>query len=180
MRRAPYRPTARLLLSALALPVLFGCSEMATDLGMRSSQPATIEAEVEKIEPVTQTGRPAAVLHVHMRKSYQNACKYGMTLTNNLPFKVTNLTFRLTAYVRGDVPFETLTRNFYQVRPGERQYREMTFQQVTCDEIDRIEVSDPGRCTLGELNPFTAEAGDCAKFTDVADSRLVDMVKKQR
>jgi hypothetical protein len=56
----------------------------------------------------------------------------------------------------------------------------MTFQQVTCDEIDRIEVSDPGRCTLGELNPFTAEAGDCAKFTDVADSRLVNMVKKQR
>ena len=131
--------------------MLFDCSAMATDLEMRSSQPATIEAEVEKIEPVTQTGRPAAVLHVHS-----------------------------TAYVRGDVPFETLTRNFYQFRPGEQRYREMTFQQVTCDEIDRIEVSDPGRCTLEELNPFTAEAGDCAKFTDVANSRLVNMVKKQR
>ena len=46
--------------------MLFGSSEMATDLGMGSSQPASIEAEVEKIEPVTQTSRPAAVLHVHM------------------------------------------------------------------------------------------------------------------
>lgn len=150
-----------------------GCSDMATDIGLDAKTPATIRAEVERVEPVTKTGRAAAVLSVHMRKSYQDACKYGMTLTNNLPFKITNLTYRFTAYINGGVPYDTQSKNFYEIRPTERQYREMTFQQVSCDQIERIVVSDPGRCAMGELNRFTADPGDCRKFTDVADSRLV-------
>jgi len=165
--------------TAALLSCVTGCSEMATDLGIKSSAPATIAPKVEKVDPVTKTGRAAAVLNVHMRKSYKDACKYGMTLTNNLPFKITNLTFRLTAIINGNVPFDTQNKNFYEIPPGEQQYREMTFQGVTCEEIDRIEVTDPGRCALAELNRFNAEPGDCYKFSDVADSRLVKVVKKK-
>lgn len=163
------------------LPLLFmgGCADMATDMGIANSGPATIAPKVEKTEPVTTTGRPVAVLNVHMRKSYPDACKYGMTLTNNLPYKITNLTFRLTAFVNGTVPFDTQNKNFYELRPGEQQYREMTFQGVTCQQIDRIEISDPGRCALGELNRFNADPGACSKFSEIAPSRLVNVVKKR-
>ncbi len=175
------RSSARLAAIGAATSILAvaGCADLATDLGAKSSAPATIAPKVEKVTPVTKTGRAAAVLSVHMRKSYQNACKYGMTLTNNLPFKITNLTLRMTAVINGNVPFETQNKNFYELPPGEQQYREMTFQGVTCGEIDRIEVSDPGRCALGDLNRFNAEPGDCQKFSDVADSRLVKVVKKK-
>jgi len=155
------KPFLTVIGTAALLSSVTGCSEMATDLGVKSSTPATIAPKVEKVDPVTKTGRAAAVLSVHMRKSYQDACKYGMTLTNNLPFKITNLTFRLTAIINGNVPFDTQNKNFYEIPPGEQQYREMTFQGVTCEEIDRIEVRDPGRCALAELNRFNAAPGDC-------------------
>jgi len=162
------------ILSAVLVSVLSaGCSEMAADIGMESSAPATIQAQVERSEPVRKTGRPAAVLSVHLRKSYENACKYGMTLTNDLPFKITNLTFRFTAYIKGGVPYDTQNKNFYELRPTESQYRELTFQGVSCSEIERIAVSDPGRCAMGKLNRFTAEAGDCRKFSDIASTSLV-------
>lgn len=176
----PYPTRAMGMGALLSVLLLAGCSDMATDIGIKSNTPATIQAEVDRVDLVTKTGRAAAVLHVHMRKSYANACKFGMTLTNNLPFKITNLTFRMTAIIDGNVPFDTQNKNFYGIRPGEKQYREVTFQQVRCDEIDRIEVTDPGRCALGELNRFTAEAGDCLKFSDVASSPLVSVVKKTR
>jgi hypothetical protein len=171
-------PSIAAVVAVLISGGLAGCADMATDLGLDGKAQATIEADVERVPVVSQSGRSAAVLSVHMRKSFKDACKYGMTLTNNLPFKVTNLTFRMTAMVNGNVPFDTQNKNFYEIRPGEQQYREITFQGVACAEIDRIEVSDPGRCALGDLNRFTAEPGDCAKFSDVAESRLVNMVKK--
>jgi hypothetical protein len=165
------------VLSALALA---GCSDVATDMGLGTKGPATIEAKVERTDPVTKTGRAAAVLSLHMRKSYTDACKLGLTLTNNLPFKVTNITYRITAMVDGNVPFDTQNKNFYELRPGEGQYRELTFQQVKCERIQRLEVADPGRCTLADLNQFNSNAGDCRKYTDLAQGRLVPMEWSKR
>jgi hypothetical protein len=148
-------------------------------MGMKSKTPSTIAADTRRLPPVTSTGRPAAVMSVHMRKSFQNACKFGVTLTNDLPYKVTDLTFRLTAVIKGNVPFDTQTKSFSQLRPSDQQYREITFQGVECDEIDRIEVSDPGRCTVDTLNRFNSNAGDCAKFSDMASGGVVSVVKKK-
>ena len=146
-------------------------------MGIKSKTPATIQADLERQPPVTSSGRAAAVLSLHTRKSFANACKYGLTLTNNLPFKITDLSFRVTAIIDGNVPFDSQTKNFSQMRPSEQQYREITFQGVTCNQIKRIEVADPGRCTLDTLNRFNANPGDCAKFSDLATSRLVNIVK---
>lgn len=101
------------------------------------------------------------------------------TLTNNLPHKITNFSYRVTAYVNGTVLHSQVTRHFFELKPTEQQYRDMTFHQITCDQIDRLEISDPGRCSVGKLNRFSAEPGDCAKFTDVAPSSLVNVVKKR-
>jgi hypothetical protein len=136
--------------------------------------------KVDRREPVTQSGRPAAVLSVNMRKSYPDACKYGMTLTNNLAFQITALSYRFTAIIDGDVPFDTQNKSFNEVRPGQHQYRELTFQHVPCDRINRLAVSDPGRCNMGELNRFNAEPGDCAKFSDLASGGVVNLEWKRK
>lgn len=174
-------PGRGLVLGAcVALLAVAGCGDIATDVGLRPSTPPTVAPDVQRVEPVTQSGRPAAVLSVHMRKAYQDACKFGLTMTNNLPFKITALTYRITAIVNGDVPYDTQNKSFNEVRPGERQYRELTFQRVRCDEIDRLELTDPGRCNLSDLNRFNAGPGDCAKFSDVPRSPVVTVVWKQK
>jgi hypothetical protein len=166
-------------LAALALLlVVGGCADMATDLGLERKTPATIAADARNDPAVTTVGRPVAVLSIHTRKAYPNACKYGMTLTNNLPYKITTLSFRLTAVVAGDAPFDTQTKDFSQLGPGEQDYREMTFQGVKCSQITRIEVTDPGRCTMDKLNRFNSSPGDCARFTEVTGGSLVSVVKK--
>jgi hypothetical protein len=167
-------------LGGLTLAVVLltaGCADMATDLGIKSGAPATIQADIKRTKPVTQSGRPAAVLSIHSRKSFQNACQYGMTVTNNLPYKIVSLSFRIAAIIDGDVAFDAQTKEFSQFRPSEQLYREITFQGVTCDRIKRLEVSDPGRCTLETLNRFNSSPGDCAKFSDIANSSLVSVVK---
>jgi hypothetical protein len=133
---------------------------------------------VEHSDPSTRSGREAAVVNVNMRTSYQDACKYGVTLTNNLPYKITNISIRFAAYLKNGVQYDEITRNFFEVKPTEHQFREITFGQITCPKIDHIEVLDPGRCAMGKLTRFSAQPGDCGKYVDVAPSPYVRMYKK--
>jgi hypothetical protein len=170
--------TGGLMLAAALLTA--GCADMATDLGIMSKAPPATPVDQKRQPPVTQSGRPAAVLSVHNRRSFPDACQYGITVTNNLPFKITSLSFRISAIINGDVAFDTQTKEFSQFRPSEQLYREITFQGVKCDQIRRLEVSDPGRCTLDTLNRFNTRPGDCAKFSDLAQSSLVSVVKTNK
>jgi hypothetical protein len=133
--------------------------------------------KVTRAKPVTDTGRKAVVLSLHMRKAYPNACMLGITVTNNLDERVMNISVRLGATIRGDVVYDAIARNFTNLRPTESQYREVTYTNIRCEEIDHITVTDPGRCAIGEVNRFTAAPGDCAKFIDVPSSPLMDMRK---
>lgn len=133
--------------------------------------------KITRAKPVIDTGRKALVMSLSLRKAYPDACMLGITVTNNLDLLVTNISVRLSAYIRGDVLYEPITRNFSAIKPTESQYRELTFMQIRCDEIAYITVTDPGRCAIGDMNRFTAQPGDCAKFFDVPPSPLMDMRK---
>ncbi len=177
------RPLNAAVLGGLTLATLLlvaGCADMATDIGLWSKARPAPPAKEDRTPPVTSTGRAAAVVSVHMRKSYENACKYGITLTNNLPFKIADLSFRFTALIGGGVPFDSQTKSFSELRPSEDQYREMIFQGVRCDQILALEVTDPGRCTLDTLNRFNSPAGACAKYSDIAASSLIKVTKKDK
>jgi len=149
--------------------------------GFREPPPNPNAPKITRSDVVTTTGRKAVVLSVHLKKEFPDACMLGMTLTNNMDIKVTNLSVRLTAYIRGDVKYDAITRNFTAVKPTEKQYRDLTFIQIQCSEIDFIGVTDPGRCAIGaEMNRFTAAPGDCAKFVDVAPSPLITIRKTEQ
>jgi len=164
--------TYRLLLFVIAAGALSACASNEPIVNPNAPK-------LTKVAPVTDTGRQAAVFSVNVRKSFPDACLFGITLTNNLPYKITNLSYRVAAYINGDVFHSRVTRNFFELKPTEQQYRDVTFNQITCDQIDRLEISDPGRCSVGKLNRFSAEPGDCAKFTDVGPTSVVNVVKKR-
>ncbi|MCG6941284.1 MAG: hypothetical protein LJE69_08535 [Thiohalocapsa sp.] len=165
----------------LAVLAAGGCAmdDFKRAVGLHVEPPVNPNApKITRSDPVTDTGRKAVVVSINMKKAFPDACLLGMTFTNNLDIKVTNLSIRLTAYIRGNVKYDAVTRNFTEVKPTESQYREVTFTQIGCNEIDYIGITDPGRCAIGEdMNRFTAQPGDCAKFVDVAVSPLI-MVRK--
>jgi hypothetical protein len=160
------------LLLAVVVLTLAGCSTPPPP----PDDPS--RAQTERIEAVRGTGRQAAVLSLHKRTAFPNACTYGITLTNNLPYDITNIAFRFSAYVDGGVLFTHVTRNFYRINPTNHQYREITFTQVRCEQIEFIEVSDPGRCAMGKLTKFSSNPGDCIRHVDIAPTSLVRLVRK--
>ncbi len=179
-------PIFAVALLAAAVAGLSGCSTdgFKRAVGLETEPPDNPNApKITRSEVVTNTGRKAVVLSFHVRKEFPDACMLGMTLTNNLDIRVTNLSIRMTAYIRGNVEYDAITRNFTQVKPTEQQYREATFMQIRCDEIDYIGITDPGRCAIGDdMNRFTAQPGDCAQFVDVAVSPLITVrkIKQER
>jgi hypothetical protein len=168
-------------IALLAVLAAGGCAmdDFKRSIGLQTEPPENPNApKITRVNPVTDTGRKAVVVSIHMKKEFPDACMLGMTFTNNLDIKVTNLSIRLTAYIKGNVKYDSITRNFTEVKPTESQYREVTFMQIRCNEIDYIGVTDPGRCAIGEdMNRFTTQPGDCAKFVDVAQSPLIEMRK---
>lgn len=177
--KAPLPAALSLVALLAALLATGGCADMATDLGWRKAAEPAPPPKETRMAPVTSAGRSAAVLSVHTKKEYENACKYGLTLTNNLPDMIKSLSFRLTAIIDGKVPFDSQTKSFSDLRPSEQQYRELVFQGIRCTQIGQIEVSDPGRCTIGDLNRFNAAPGDCAKFSELAAGGVVLLARKQ-
>lgn len=135
-------------------------------------------AKVERTDPVRTSGRQAAVLSLHKRTAFPDACTFGLTLTNNLPYKITDISFRFAAHVAGGTFYQHVTRNFYEIDPTNHQYREITFTQVKCEQIEYIEVSDPGRCAMGKLTKFSSNAGDCIRYVDIAPTPYARMVRK--
>lgn len=163
------------LLVAPALITLLaaGCAQTP-----KPAEDAPGRAQVDRSEPVRTSGREAAVLSVHRRTAFEDACTYGVTLTNNLPFKITNIAFRFAAHLDGGVFYQHRHLNFFELDATNSQYRELTFPQIRCDQIAYIEVSDPGRCAMGKLTKFSSNPGDCIRYIDIAPSPHVRLVRK--
>lgn len=133
-------------------------------------------AEIAEMDPVTTGGVGKAVLSLHRRFAYENACRFGLTLTNNLPYKINNISFRFEALPRGGGSRADVTRNFFELEPATSQYREIDFADLTCDDIVSIEVSDPGRCDMAELARSTSQPGDCISRVYIADTPYVTLL----
>jgi len=152
-----------------------GCAK--PPLGGRDEGAGSQGAKIEHRDAVTSGGGGKAVLSLHKKYAYENACKFGLTLTNNLPYKITNISFRFGARLRGDVLYRQVTRNFFEIDPTNSQYREITFPEITCDKIASIEVTDPGRCTMGTLTRFSSPSGDCIRHVYIAETPYVRLVR---
>ena len=164
------------LFIALFLQVLSGCS--MTPLGGYEAGKGPHGATIERMDAVTSSGGNQAVLSLHKKYAYVDACKFGLTLSNNLPYKITNISFRFAAYIRGDVFYRHVTRNFFEIDPTNRQYREITFPGITCDEITYVEIKDPGRCAMDDLTRFSSQPGDCIRRVHVASTPYVRLVQR--
>lgn len=135
-------------------------------------------AKIEHMDAVTSGGSGQAVLSLHKKYAYMDSCKFGLTLTNRLPYTITNISFRFGAYIQGDVFYGHVSRNFFEIDPSNSQYREITFSGISCDEIRYVEVTDPGRCAMDDLTRFLSQPGDCIRRVYIANTPYVRLVQK--
>jgi len=134
--------------------------------------------QIDDMDAVTTGAGQRAVLSLHKRFAYVDSCKFGLTLTNNLPYKITNISFRFAVHAQEGAYNQHVTRNFFEIDPGDRQYREITFPQIRCDQIRFVQITDPGRCAMGDLARFTSRPGECIRHVDVASTPYVQLVQK--
>ncbi|TVQ86565.1 MAG: hypothetical protein EA400_12905 [Chromatiaceae bacterium] len=76
--------------------------------------------------------------------------------------------------------FDRITGNFYEIRPTDYQYREITVTRIRCRVIAYPWVSDPGRSAIGGEFRFTTTEGDCVEYLDVAKGPPVSLRKVTR
>lgn len=104
---------------------------------------------------------PKARLMLKIHETYRDSCRLGFEMTNNLGFPIRTAVLRFTAYKPGGVAFDTLSRGFSRIKPGEQQFQEIRFRGVTCEEIDKLQVNTARNCHIGELTKYNASAKTC-------------------
>jgi hypothetical protein len=163
-----------------ALGGMLGCGCSTTSSGDAEADEGADKVKVDQTDAVTIGGIGQAVLSLHKRLAYPDACKFGLTLTNNLPYEIGNLSFRFSAFNKADVLHQEVARNFIEIDPAESQYREIEFSGITCDGIRDIEVADPGRCRMGDLMRTSSRPGDCIRHVYIAKTPYVRLVQKRQ
>ena len=162
-----------ILLVIVITSILSGCSRSP-------SRPLATDRlpPVQREDPVTDTGRPAAVLSLHQYRQVNEVCRYGLTLTNNLTTEIRDLSLHFTAYNETGTRLHSVTRGFQGVHPTQGQFAEIRFP-FECRQIQRIEVGAFGRCMVGELTRRSSQAVSCLEIVDIPQSRFVELIKAE-
>ena len=125
-----------------------------------------------------QAQAPRAVLRISHVDELQNVgCRIGVILQNDLPYKIKNLAIRFSVYKSESLPYDSVTRSFSEIKPTDSQYRKLLFRGISCSGIHHIQVEDPGRCSMGDLDRFSAQPGDCIEHIRVERNELVNIAK---
>lgn len=133
------------------------------------------QGNVAVVEPVHR----AAVLSVHQRRPLSAGCQYGLQLSNELRTEIRDLTLHFTAYSLADDRLQTVTRQFFGIKPTQQQSVQINFA-FQCERIKQIEVGDFGRCMVGELTLRSAQPGSCLDLVDIRQSRYVKLIKAKK
>ena len=114
-----------------------------------------------------------AILVLERRVDGGGGCIFGLRLVNSFPHLIQSLVPTFSAIRSNDVVYHSALSGFQSVKPGDGQSREILFRGISCQEIARLQVSGGDRCTMGDLDRFSLEEGECLKRVRVVPSDLV-------
>jgi len=124
------------------------------------------------------SSQPHALLKIsHVNEVEGGACKLGAVLENGLPYKIKSLSIRFSAYKTESLRYESVTRGFYEIKSTDSQYQQVYFRGIGCSEIHHVKVEDPGRCSMGDLDKFSSDPGDCIALIEIEYSDQINIRK---
>lgn len=125
-----------------------------------------------------EPGNPetSAVLTVTKVEEMGEACRMQLHMQNNLTFKIRSLVPRFTVYNQDNVMYDSKSKSFTAIKPTRDQYRELQFS-IGCRDISRILVHGAERCTMGDIDMFNEEDGQCLSHIYMTPSDLINISK---
>ena len=104
-----------------------------------------------------------------------NGCQLGVRLETKFPYEIRSLVPYYSVYRAGGTLYDTSSggQGFGLIKPGDSQIREIEFQGISCDAINRVQVGGAGRCQMGDLDRFSATPQQCLARIRVVESKLV-------
>jgi len=119
-----------------------------------------------------------AVLSVESKRTSPNGgCRFGLKMQNDLGFHIKSLVPAFSAYKKGNLLYQTIYRDFYEIKPTNSRYREIHYSGTSCEEIDFLKVHSADRCTMGPLTKYSSTGGECLERIKLKPSDLVKFVK---
>ena len=128
--------------------------------------------EVKQGDPSTR-----AVISVANTRGLRNACKVGLRLENNLGYNIKSLIPSFSAYTREGVLYETVSKAFSSIKPTRDQYRQIQFIGLTCEDIGYLKVHGAEHCSMGLMDKFNEQEGECLSHIHVQASDLIKITK---
>jgi len=118
-----------------------------------------------------------AVLTVSNRRELNNACRFGFTLTNHLPDRIKSIVPQFLAFTANEVMFQRKFQAFSDIRPTMRQYKEVQFDGIRCEDIAYLHMTGADHCEIGELTKFSSTSALCLARVTIEPSPLVEIRK---
>jgi len=118
-----------------------------------------------------------AILTVVRKKESPTGCRFGLRMQNDLGYRIKSLVPEFSAYTNGNILYQTIARDFYEIKPTNSLYRQIHFSGITCDKIDYLKVHGADRCTMGPYTKFSSNDGECLSRIKVEKSELVKITK---
>jgi len=131
-------------------------------------------------EYATQPGAADDALVMHLERAEttgKKSCKLGVRLTNNRAAEVGSIVPRFSAYIAGNVLFDSHSSDFFGIKPTQSIYREIIFPGLPCEDIAYVQVHGADRCRLGDQDKYSAQSSECLDYILIQESDLLTLVK---
>jgi hypothetical protein len=122
-------------------------------------------------EQVKEQGE--AVLTLLGKTELRASCRFEMQLVNNLPYEIRTIVPSFVAHRSSGVIYDRVSANFNALLPGNSQKRQIEFLGINCKDIARLQVAGANRCTMGELDRYSPQEGQCLGRIRVVESDVV-------
>jgi len=119
----------------------------------------------------------SAVITVANVRELRNACKVGLRLENKLGYNIKSLIPSFSAHTTKGVLYETVSKAFSSIKPTRDQYKQIQFIGITCEGIGHIRVHGADHCSMGPMDKFNEEEGECLSHIYVQPSELIKVIK---
>ena len=106
-----------------------------------------------------------------------DACRIDLRMQNNLGFKIRSLVPKFAAYNTEGVLYESRSTSFGAIKPTRDQYQKIQFNGIGCNQISLLKVHSAAHCTMGEIDKYNEEEGQCLSHIFVQPSDLINISK---
>lgn len=173
-------PATWLLAAALAMPAAaLAQMEAVTTEGRRVLLQPDFTWRYAESAPAAPaaTGEPSLMLRVEKVVPRGTSCILGVRMVNGLPYEVRSIVPQFSAVTADGITYTTVYQSFDNIRPTDGRYAEVVFRGIGCADIARVQVHGADRCSMGDLDRFSALGGECLQRITVAPSTLIGIGK---